>query len=206
MRLASFTERAAGTPAAGGTALTRGRRASRDEPVARRAGTRASLGAARPACARPGWSSSSCALRRDELCLALLPDLGEHAGDDDGLRRRGHRRRRHDHPADLGRHRPVGRLGRRLRDGAGRLAVPAGRRSLDRLAARHPRLAPASARRWASSSPASGSTTSSSSLAFMVIVRGALPALHRRHAARRSSPCRRSSSSSARARSASSPS
>ena len=114
------------------------------------------------ACARPGCVlDHPAALRGDELRLALLPDLGEHAGDDDGLRGRGHRRGRHDHPADLGRHRPVGRLGRRLRDGDRRLAVPAGRRSLGRLGDRHPRLRRHRRRPWGSASPASGCTTSS---------------------------------------------
>ena len=123
------------------------------------------------------------AVRRDVLRLALFPDLGQHARDGDGLRGRGHRRRRHDDPADLGRHRPLGRLGHGAGDGDRRPAVPR-------------RIDP-----WVASAIAIAACTAIGaamgffvtrvglhhfivSLAVMVIARGAVPARHRGPAAR----------------------
>ena len=67
--------------------------------------------------ARPG--------HRDVVRLTVLPDLDEHAGDGHGLRRRRHRRRRDDHPADLRGDRPVGGFGDGAVDGDRRVALPA---------------------------------------------------------------------------------
>ena len=71
------------------------------------------------------------ALRRDELRFALFPDLGQSPGDPAFLLDRGHRRHRHDDPADRRRHRPVGRLGRLPLDGDRRHAVPRRARPVD---------------------------------------------------------------------------
>ena len=74
----------------------------RDGPAARTAGRGTMLGRLVAGARGRADPRHPAALRRHELRLALFPDLGEHAGDDDGLRGRRHRRRRHDDPAHLG--------------------------------------------------------------------------------------------------------
>ena len=129
MYLASIGERAAGGVMRAEGTMTTVTTPSGEGP--RRLGRHPGHAAAPAADARDGAGPDHPgAVHRDVLRLALFPDLGQHARHGDGLRGRGDRGRRHDDPADLGRHRPVGRFGHRAGDGDRRPAVPQRRRSL----------------------------------------------------------------------------